>query len=99
MKGKLVRDKIPDIIMNDGKVPTTIILIDDSEYNSALIEKLYEEVQEFNEARSAEELADILEVVYALGNFLGCTEFDLNTIRIKKRIERGGFEKKVFLFL
>ena len=43
---KLVRDKIPEIIKNDGKEPYFYVA-DSKEYYAALIKKLNEEVEEF----------------------------------------------------
>lgn len=51
--GKLVRDKIPEIIKEDGKTPITRIL-DDEEYLDELDIKLSEEVQEYQADKSIE---------------------------------------------
>ena len=59
---KLVRDRIPEIIEADGKVCTTEILPDDR-YLRMLDAKLDEELAEYQESKSLEELADLLEVV------------------------------------
>ena len=69
---KLVRDKIPSIIESQGKTPKVCILDDDA-YALALERKLDEEVGEFHKEKNPEELADILEVVSALAENLGCT--------------------------
>jgi len=65
MKGRLVRDKIPEIIKESGKIPITRIA-DEEEYKTALKEKLLEEVKEFNGSGDLEELADVLEVIHYL---------------------------------
>ena len=57
--GKLVRDKIPQIIEASGETPITRILERD-EYLACLETKLDEEVREFHESKAPEELADIL---------------------------------------
>ena len=44
---KLIRDKIPEIIENDGKEPITKTITDENEFLQLLIEKLLEEVNEF----------------------------------------------------
>ena len=93
---KLVRDKIPALIRAQGETPVFHTL-DDQEYLRRLEEKLDEEVAEFHRDRNAEELADILEVVFALAESLGCTEAELNEIRWKKGEKRGTFRGKVFL--
>ena len=66
---KLVRDKIPQIIMADNKKPITHIA-GDEEYWRKLKEKLYEEVDEFTKNDKPEEIADIMEVIEAIINYL-----------------------------
>lgn len=93
---KLVRDKIPEIAIANGQTPVTRQL-DDEEYQSELHKKLQEEVTEYLEDVNAEELADILEVVYALGVRLGVSPEELEQLRVQKAEKRGGFEKRIFL--
>ena len=93
---KLVRDKIPQIIRNSGHTPITRVL-DDEEYLDCLEKKLDEEVAEFHRDCNGEELADILEVVYALAASKGFSKEDLSEIYQKKHEVRGGFEKKLLL--
>ena len=93
--GKLVRDKIPEIIEASGATPLTRIL-ETEEYLSCLEAKLDEEVQEFHESKSPEELADILEVVYALAAAQGCSREQLQQIFDAKHTARGGFKKRVY---
>ena len=93
---KLVRDKIPDIIRNQGEIPRTRILTAD-EYTLALSRKLDEEVAEFHSEKNLEELADILEVVYALAETMGCTKEELHCVYDQKHESRGGFRKRIFL--
>jgi len=93
---KLVRDKIPQIIKNAGKVPTTHIA-DDDEYWQKLKEKLKEEVEEFLKQSSEEELADILEVIYTICDFKKIDKEKLEVFRKKKAEERGGFKGKIIL--
>ena len=93
---KLVRDKIPAIIKAQGEVPN-IRILDQEEYADCLAQKLNEEVEEFHREQNLEELADILEVVFALAESLGSSSGELLEIREKKREERGGFRNKVFL--
>ena len=93
---KLVRDRIPEIIAQDGFVPHVRVL-DDGEYLLELRRKLQEEVNEFSESGDLEEIADILEVVYAICSAKGCSEDEIHEIRAQKRRRRGGFEQKLFL--
>ena len=92
---KLVRDLIPDIIEAQGEKPN-IRILDDAEYRDCLSGKLDEEVQEFHKDNNLEELADILEVVYALAEINGGRE-ELERIYAKKHEARGGFSERIFL--
>ena len=93
---KLVRDRIPEIITADGRTPITRVLRD-AEYVQALKNKLNEEVAEFQDSNTVEELADILEVVYALAQAYGSDHVKLEVTRREKAAKRGRFVKQVFL--
>ena len=93
---KLVRDKIISIIQKNGRTPIFLVA-DDSEYWEKLKEKLNEEVKEFLESESPEELADILEVVDAICKYKSISPEELVKMKNKKREERGGFDDKVIL--
>ena len=93
---KLIRDKIPEIIKKNEKIPL-IETIDDNTYYKELIKKLKEEVDEFIGNDEAEEIADILEVLEALIKAKGMSIEDINKIKEEKKEKRGGFEKKIFL--
>lgn len=93
---KLVRDHIPRIIEETGG-KAEIRILTDEEYRIFLEKKLDEEVGEYHREQNAEELADILEVVYALAASIGCTKEELNDAYRKKHEARGGFEKRILL--
>ncbi len=93
---KLVRDKIPEIIKQDNSIPTTHIA-DDKEYWDKLKNKLKEEVDEFLKESTEEELADILEIVYAIRDHMKINPEKLEEIRKQKAQKRGGFKKKIIL--
>lgn len=93
---KLVRDKIPQIIAENGGTANTRILSEE-EYATYLEAKLDEEVGEYHRDKNPEELADILEVVYALAASIGCSREQLMETYQKKHDARGGFEKKILL--
>lgn len=93
---KLVRDNIPQIIKNQGK-DVRIRILEGNEYTHHLERKLDEEVFEYHADKNLEELADILEVVYALAENLGASRDDLMEINRKKREARGGFRDRIFL--
>lgn len=93
---KLVRDKIPAIIAAQGRKPITKTLSGE-EYKICLEQKLQEEVAEYIQDKNSEELADILEVVYALAQDLGVTPQQLEQVRLQKALESGGFTRRQFL--
>ena len=93
---KLVRDRIPEIIEASGKTCVTEVLADD-DYIQALEAKLNEELTEYQQSKSLEELADLLEVMEAVVKAKGFTWEDLTRIRREKRTWRGAFDGKIFL--
>lgn len=93
---KLVRDRIPAIIEGQEERPIYRIL-DEKEYALRLEAKLDEEVAEFHRDRNPEELADILEVVFALSETLGCSKEELLALCQEKHDRRGGFSERIFL--
>ena len=93
---KLVRDKIPQIIIANGQKPITVELTDKALLD-ALIAKLYEEADEIRENPCAEELADLEEVILAIASQIGVSKEELNRARESKAAKRGGFTKGYFL--
>ena len=87
---KLVRDKIPEFIRAGGETPCVRIL-DDADFRVHLEAKLDEEVVEFHQEHNLDELADILEVVYALAEVQGYSREELLTRYQVKHDARGGF--------
>ncbi|HEY8364732.1 MAG TPA: nucleoside triphosphate pyrophosphohydrolase [Haloplasmataceae bacterium] len=93
---KLVRDNIPSIIKSNNNQVITHIA-DDTEYIEALFSKIMEEIEEFKQSPNEEELADILEVVYALASVYQIEMSNVIKVKDEKRKERGGFDKKIIL--
>ena len=93
---KLVRDRIPEIIEADGKRCVTEIL-DDGKYLEMIDAKLDEELVEYYKDQSVEELADLVEVVYAAAKARGYTIEQLEEVRVKKAEKRGGFDREILL--
>ena len=93
---KLVRDRIPEIIETDGKTCITEIL-SDTQYLEMLDAKLSEELTEYQESKSLEELADLLEVMQAVVEARDWSWEQLEQVRQEKAAQRGGFEKKILL--
>lgn len=93
---KAIRDKIPEIISQSGN-ECNVKILSDEQFLKKLEEKLTEEVLEYRESKSLEELADILEVINRILEIKGIPKEKLEEIRIMKKDERGGFDKNLFL--
>lgn len=97
--GKLVRDGIPDIMRASGVEPI-VHTLQEPEVLDALFAKLAEEAEELRSAPDAErleELADLFEVVRAIANHLGIELQAVEREAARKRHERGGFSKGLWL--
>lgn len=94
---KLVRDKIPDICRANGAIPKTKVIHDPDEYLELLHAKLAEEAAELRETPNLEELADVLEVLYAIATQIDATPQQIENSRMRKAAERGGFADRIFL--
>lgn len=93
---KLVRDKIPEIMIDNGAKPIFRILSDE-EYLGELNKKLQEELNEYLKSSNIEELADIEEVLLAIISYQKISEEEFKEIRLSKVKKRGAFKKKIFL--
>ena len=93
---KLIRDKIPEIIKAAGK-QCRVEVMNEEEYIDALDQKLDEELAEYQADKSLEELADLLEVMYAVAVARGYSVEELESVRKEKAEKRGGFEKRLRL--
>ncbi len=93
---KLVRDKIPEIMADNG-ARATFRVLDEKEVLTYLEKKLDEEVREFHESKSLEELADIFEVLKELVAVCGASSSAFMQICKQKNEKRGGFSKRICL--
>ena len=94
---KLVRDKIPQIIEANEKVPCTTKILNDQEYIESLNTKLQEELKEYLDSGDIEELADLEEVLRAILDAKNVSYPDFEAIRKSKVDKRGAFKDKSFL--
>lgn len=97
--GKLVRDRIPEIIEASGRTPVVRVL-DSASYEAALLDKLLEEAQELQEATPEdrlEEAADVYEVLLAIAELIGVEIRRVAERADVKRAERGGFRDRLWL--
>ncbi len=98
---KLVRDRIPEIIAAEGE-RANIRTLTDEEFAKALAAKLVEEAQEAVKAvgdrtELTKEIGDVLEVIDAMVTHFGLERAAIERAKTRRRQERGGFTKKIFL--
>lgn len=93
---KLVRDRIPEIIESSGN-KCEIEVVSDEIALEYLYKKLSEEVSELLEDKNLDEIADVMEVLFAIGSKYGYSEEDVLNRRNEKRDSRGGFENNLIL--
>ena len=98
---KLVRDNIPEIIKKANKIPKTRIL-SNNEFKYELLKKLVEESNEVLESKDdkedlIKELGDLLEVIDSAIKAFDLSREEILIIKGKRKQERGGFDKQIFL--
>jgi predicted house-cleaning noncanonical NTP pyrophosphatase (MazG superfamily) len=97
VEGKLIRDKIPQIIKEAGGIGQRYHVADRDEYRQRLFEKMREELDEFVEEPCLEEAADMYEVFVTI---LKEHNLDLAEVMFKsydKKEARGGFRERIVL--
>ena len=93
---KLVRDRIPEIIKSSGN-HCEVEVVSDEVALEYLYKKLQEEVDELVEDKNLEEIADVVEVLFAIGGKYGYSEEDILNRRAEKKAKSGGFEDNIVL--
>lgn len=93
---KLVRDRIPEIIIEDGCTPIYHIA-EIPELKRELYNKVIEELNEFREDPCLEEASDILEVIYTLFEAYELDFFEISSAGIKKNALIGAFHRGIIL--
>lgn len=97
---KIVRDKIPEIIISRGERAETVRLEGDALVKS-LQRKLVEEALEVLDAKSGpdivNEIADVEEVIRGICKSLNIEKKEVETERDKKERKRGGFSEGLML--
>jgi predicted house-cleaning noncanonical NTP pyrophosphatase (MazG superfamily) len=94
---KLVRDYIGERLGGDGTI-TYELVADRAEHVALLRRKLVEEAVEYLTSPTADELADVFEVVAALAIVdLRITLGELTALANRKTMERGSFEDGVVM--
>ena len=93
---KLIRDRIPEIIEKTGN-EYEVEELDDKRYLESLDKKLQEELEEYLESGEIAELADLVEVIYAILDHKDISRDEFEKIRLDKKEDRGGFAERIFL--
>lgn len=71
--------------------------INDKEYLQELDKKIFEEAHEFVEEHSIEELADLMEVIFAIMKERNISIEDVENARQIKNSKKGSFNDKIYL--
>ena len=93
---KLIRDRIPEIIEASGS-KCEVEVVSDEVALEYLYKKLGEEVDELLSDKNLDEIADIMEVLFAIGKKFGYSENDVLGRRNEKRDSRGCFDDNLIL--
>jgi predicted house-cleaning noncanonical NTP pyrophosphatase (MazG superfamily) len=94
---KLVRDRIPELVAANGQ-PGTFQQASKAEFALCLRAKLLEEAQEAataSPADLAEELGDVLQVLYALAELAGCAAAEIECARARKARTHGTYTRRI----
>lgn len=97
---KVIRDHIPEVMLAAGKT-FTVRTLEQGDFIAGLKTKLTEELEEVMVATDKEsmleELADLVEVIYAIVEHSEVSIEEFERVRVTKREEKGGFEKGLWL--
>lgn len=93
---KLIRDRIPELMVAAGLVPSISVLRAD-ERMSWLLAKLHEEAAELARTPNLEECADVFEVLTTIAHELGYSVEMLIQAASEKRGAKGGFSKGLII--
>ena len=95
---KLVRDNIPDIIEKSERQTCYYTTCNsDAEYFKNLVEKVEEEIREFEKNPCGQEMGDVMEVLDAI---IKLKNIDRSLIRDYQQLklhENGGFDQRIVL--
>jgi predicted house-cleaning noncanonical NTP pyrophosphatase (MazG superfamily) len=95
---KLVRDRIPELATANGQPGSFYQAATEAEYALWLRAKLLEEAQEAATAPTGElveELGDVLQVLYALAELVGCAAAEIECARVRKARTHGAYTRRL----
>ena len=93
---KAIRDKIPEITKESGN-NCNIKTLSDEKFLIELEKKLDEELIEYHESKSVEELTDLMEIIQRIAELKGIDNKTLQELQKQKAEKRGKFKKNLFL--
>ncbi len=93
---KLIRDNIPTILQQKG-ITTKTHIADKKEYTKKLLEKLEEEVKEYTQSQTIDEMADIFEVITTILKEKQWTIEQVIAVQQQKREQKGAFTARIIL--
>jgi predicted house-cleaning noncanonical NTP pyrophosphatase (MazG superfamily) len=93
---KLVRDRIPEIIKEDGK-SCICHPVEGDTLKSYAKKKMREEIEEFLADPCAEEAGDVMEIFHFLCDLYEVRDSQIMASSTAKRVTRGGFNKGLVL--
>ena len=93
---KAIRDKIPEITKESGN-NCNIKTLSDEKFLIELEKKLDEELIEYHESKSVEELTDLIEIIQRIAELKGIDNKTLQELQKQKAKKRGKFKKNLFL--
>jgi predicted house-cleaning noncanonical NTP pyrophosphatase (MazG superfamily) len=93
---KLVRDRIPEILEQEGK-HYTARMVENKEYEKYLIKKMQEETKEFQETPCLDEAADMYEVFKKILTQWDLRMTDVELVAHHKKELKGAFEYGIIL--
>lgn len=94
---KLVRDRIPENINSMEGRKCNFKVLNNNDYLKELDKKLLEEAHEFIEEHSIEELADLVEVIFAIMKNRNISIEDVENAREVKNNKKGSFNDRIYL--
>jgi len=99
--GKLVRDRVIEIISGKGEIPHWHKIKDDKEFLEKLLDKLFEETHEVIGSKTPDErlleCVDVAEVLFAIIRLQKVTLRQFVRVLLTERLKRGSFKKRIFL--
>lgn len=84
-------------IMEDKGCKVKYEILDDKRYGEELDRKLKEEVEEYLADYSVEEMADVMEVIYAILEYRGTSMKEVEKARVEKKNRKGAFKNRIYL--